>query len=77
VRARIGKLALRASTVPEAERIRVIGERLPVHEWPERALRITAVDAHTGEFVVFDRDAGAPLVEAVAASCAVPGSARR
>jgi NTE family protein len=73
VRARIGKLALRASTVPEAERIRVIGERLPVHEWPERALRITAVDAHTGEFVVFDRDAGAPLVEAVAASCAVPG----
>jgi NTE family protein len=73
VRARIGKLALRASTVPEAERIRVIGERLPVHEWPERELRITAVDAHTGEFVVFDRDAGAPLVEAVAASCAVPG----
>jgi NTE family protein len=73
VRARIGKLALRASTVPEAERIRVIGERLPVHAWPERELRITAVDAHTGEFVVFDRDAGAPLVEAVAASCAVPG----
>jgi NTE family protein len=51
----------------------VIGRRLPVHEWPRRALRIAAVDAHTGEFVALDRDAGVPLVEAVAASCAVPG----
>jgi NTE family protein len=73
VRARIGRLALKARTVPEAERIRVIGERLPVHEWPERALRIATVDAHTGEFVILDRDAGVPLVVAVAASCAVPG----
>jgi NTE family protein len=73
VRARIGKLALATRTVPEAERIAVIAQRLPVHEWPERALRIAAVDAHTGEFVALDRDAGVPLVEAVAASCAVPG----
>jgi NTE family protein len=73
VRARIGRFAMRMRTVPEAERIAVIGRRLPVHEWPRRALRITAVDAHTGEFVVLDRDAGVPLVEAVAASCAVPG----
>lgn len=73
VRARIGRFALRTRTVPEAERIAVIGRRLPVHEWPRRALRIAAVDAHTGEFVALDRDAGVPLVEAVAASCAVPG----
>lgn len=73
VRARIGRFALRASTVPEQERIAVIGRRLPVQEWPERALRITAVDAHTGESVVLDRRSGVPLVEAVAASCAVPG----
>jgi NTE family protein len=73
VRARIGRVALRASRVPEAERIAVIGRRLPVHDWPERALRIAAVDAHTGEFVAIDRDSGVPLVEAVAASCAVPG----
>jgi NTE family protein len=72
-RARIGGFALRARTGPESERIAVIGSRLPVHEWPQRALRITAVDAHTGEFVVLDRDSGVPLVEAVAASCAVPG----
>jgi NTE family protein len=73
VRARIGRFALRTRTVPEAERIAVIGRRLPVKEWPDRHLRITAVDAHTGEFVVLDRHAGVPLVEAVAASCAVPG----
>jgi len=73
VRARIGRFALRARTGPESERIAVIGSRLPVHEWPRRPLRITAVDAHTGEFVVLDRDSGVPLVEAVAASCAVPG----
>jgi NTE family protein len=73
VRARIGQFALRTRTVPEAERITVIGRRLPVKEWPDRHLRITAVDAQTGEFVVLDRHAGVPLVEAVAASCAVPG----
>ena len=42
-------------------------------EWPERALRVTAVDAQSGEFRTFDRDSGVPLVQAVAASCAVPG----
>jgi NTE family protein len=73
VRARIGRFARHARTVPEAERIAVIGRRLPVHEWPQRDLRITAVDAHTGEFVVLDRHTGVPLVQAVAASCAVPG----
>lgn len=72
VRARIGRAALRARTVPEAERIAVIADRLPVHEWPERALRVTAVDAESGEFRVFDRNSGVPLVQAVAASCAVP-----
>ncbi len=73
VRARLGALALRAHTVPEQQRIDVISERLPVHEWPGRTLRITAVDARSGAFRVFDRDSGVPLVAAVAASCAVPG----
>jgi NTE family protein len=72
-RARVGRIALRTPTVPEATRIAVISERLPVHTWPERAqLRITAVDAATGEFRAFDRESGVPLVQAVAASCAVP-----
>jgi NTE family protein len=73
VRARIGRLALRADTGDEAARVAVIESRLPVRDWPARKLSITAVDTATGEFRVFDRDAGAPLVPAVAASCAVPG----
>lgn len=75
VRQRIGRLARRASTgATEAERIAVIESRLPVKEWPSAPrLLITAVDTETGAFRVFDRDAGVPLVTAVAASCAVPG----
>jgi NTE family protein len=71
-RRRIGARALRAKTVPEAERREVIANRLPSHDWPERRLLITAIDAATGEFVVFDKNAGVPLVAAVGASCAVP-----
>ncbi|MEU6034676.1 patatin-like phospholipase family protein [Actinomadura sp. NPDC047616] len=71
--ARVGRLALAARTVPEAERRAVIAARLPVHEWPrDRRLLITAVDAATGAFTVFHRHRGVPLVDAVAASCAVP-----
>lgn len=73
VRARIGRLARTTATVPESERITVIGRRLPVHAWPDRSLRITAVDAFDGAFRVLDRHSGVPLVEAVASSCAVPG----
>jgi len=72
-RARIGRMALAAKTVPGEDRRAVIESRLPVREWPERRLLITAVDARTGEFVVYDRDSGVALVDAVAASCAVPG----
>jgi NTE family protein len=72
-RARLGRMALGADTVPEAERRHVIESRLPVRTWPERRLIITAVDAHSGEFITFDRDSGVPLVDAVGASCAVPG----
>lgn len=56
----------------EAARKEIIARRLPVHEWPERELRITAVDALSGELVVFTRASGAELVDAVAASTAVP-----
>lgn len=73
-RRRLGRAALRARTGDEAARIAVISARLPVQEWPaERELLITAVDTATGEFRVFNRDAGVSLVSAVAASCAVPG----
>jgi NTE family protein len=70
---RIGRLALAARTVPEAERRAVIESRLPVRDWPERRLLITAVDAGSGELTAFERDSGVSLVDAVGASCAVPG----
>ena len=44
--------------------------RLPSQLWPQRPLLIVAVDAHTGEPVVFDSHSGVDLVDAVAASCA-------
>lgn len=73
VRRAVGRLALAAETVPEADRRAVIEARLPVHEWPEQRLVIVAVDAETGEPRRFDRASGVSLVDAVAASCAVPG----
>jgi NTE family protein len=73
-RQRIGAVALATRTVAEPVRRDVIAQRLPVHSWPDRVLRVTAIDIATGELVVFDRDSGIELVEAVAASCAVPGA---
>jgi NTE family protein len=72
-RSRVGAMALGAATVPEKRRRQVIEARLRTHAWPERRLLLTAVDAHTGEAAVFDRNSGVPLVDAVTASCAVPG----
>ncbi len=71
-RARLGRASLKARTVPESARRAVIEERLSNPPWPARRLLITAVDAETGELRVFDRDSGVALVDAVAASCAVP-----
>ena len=45
-----------------------VAARLSGQSWPERPLLITAVDARTGEPVVFDRDSGVDLVDAIAAS---------
>ncbi len=47
-----------------------VAARLPSQHWPQRTVLITAVDAHTGEPVVFDRHSGVDLADAVAASCA-------
>src|SRR3954454_1390509 len=52
-----------------------VAARLPGQHWPERALLITVVDAHTGEPVAFHRHSGVDLVDAVAASTAGGGFA--
>lgn len=74
VRRRIGAMALAAPTVAEAERRAVIEARLLSHSWPRSELKIVAVDAETGAERVFDPASGVDLVDAVAASCAVPGA---
>jgi NTE family protein len=70
---KIGAVALSTATVSEAIRRDVIAQRLPSHVWPDRVLRISAIDTATGELVMFDQGSGVGLVDAVAASCAVPG----
>src|SRR5215472_2581283 len=70
-RARLGRMA--APAISEARRRAVIESRLPSHGWPARRLLITAVDADSGESAVFEASSGVDLVDAVSASCAVPG----
>jgi len=72
-RQRIGAVALATETLAEPVRRDVIARRLPSHTWPDRVLRVTAIDIDTGKLVVFQRDSDVDLVDAVAASCAVPG----
>ncbi|MGA5302436.1 patatin-like phospholipase family protein [Nucisporomicrobium flavum] len=71
-RARLGRAALKARTVPESERRRAIAARVRRDEWPAARLLVPAVEAVTGEVAVFDARSGVSLIDAVAASCAVP-----
>jgi NTE family protein len=71
MRRRMGAAALEldASAGIDPTRWReVVAGRLPSQDWPQQRVLITAVDARTGEPVVFDRDSGIDLVDAVAAS---------
>ena len=74
MRRRMGAAALELEAASEASgqaRWRdTVAARLPGRHWPERTVLMTAVDARTGEPVVFDRHSGVDLVDAVAASCA-------
>jgi NTE family protein len=71
-RRRVGARALAAETVPESARRAVFAARLHADEWPGTDLAVVAVDANTGERRVFRSDSAADLVDAVAASCALP-----
>lgn len=71
MRRRMGAAAMEmdASDGSAAARWRgVVGSRLPRHQWAQQPVLIVAVDARTGEPVVFDRHSGIDLVDAVAAS---------
>jgi NTE family protein len=73
MRRRLGAAALDMAAASDGSGQRwraTVAARLPSQRWPERSMLITAVDAHTGEPVVFDRHSRVDLVDAVAASCA-------
>ena len=72
-RIRMGKISLASPDLPESERSAVIGAWLPRHEWPSQRLLIVAVDTGSGEWAAFGSGSGVGLIEAVSASCAVPG----
>ena len=67
----LGRFALDADALPEESFVAGFGY-LRGTTWPER-YACTAVDAETGELVVWDATSGVPLERAVASSCAVPG----
>ncbi|MEV7399730.1 patatin-like phospholipase family protein [Streptomyces sp. NPDC091267] len=70
---RLARAALHARTGPESDVFETVGALLgDVRDWPEQELRITAVDARTGQVELFDSRSGVTLLEAVAAGCAVP-----
>lgn len=69
----IGQMALAARSVDEASWLGAIGAALGVSDWPAGGLIAVAVDAESGTLSAWDRASGAPLLPAVASSCAVPG----
>ena len=78
MRRRMGAAALEMDAGPDSsgqtQRRATVAARLPSQHWPQRPMLIVAVDARTGEPVVFDRHSGVDLVDAVTASCAGPGA---
>ena len=72
-RARIGRLAFDAATMPPERRRAQLVAMLPVHEWVDHRQIVTAVNARTGEFRTFTAHSNVDFVAAIGASCAVPG----
>ena len=71
MRRRMGAAALEMDTSDGLNATRwrdIVAARLPSPHWPQQLVLIAAVDARTGEPVVFDRHSGIDLVDAVAAS---------
>lgn len=71
MRCRMGAVALEmdASSGSRPNHWRdIVAARLPSHDWPQQPVLIAAVDAQTGDPVVFERHSGIELVDAVAAS---------
>jgi NTE family protein len=71
VRARLGRVALDAATIPEELWLTMFGSFADA-PWSE-SFSCTAVATDDGSFQVWDRTSGVSVQQAVASSCAVPG----
>ncbi|WP_152397727.1 patatin-like phospholipase family protein [Paenibacillus cellulositrophicus] len=60
------------SPVSPEQRRAVVESRLVTRKWPAN-LKVTAIDADTGQLHTFDHQSGVSLLDAVSASGAVPG----
>jgi NTE family protein len=69
----LGRLAMAATTVSRQERGAVVTFRLPAGGWPDAPLKLTAIEADTGELHLLDKNSGVSLATAAEASGAVPG----
>ncbi len=77
-RARLDAICAHARTVKtgsQADRRASIAERLGAlpQAWPKKQVRITAVDIDSLELQAFTAESGVSMVDAITASCAVPG----
>jgi NTE family protein len=74
-RIKVGAFACSSETIQESQRRAIIAARLgPDTSWPRpQDIRIAAVDAASGERVLFSTGQGVGIIDAVAASCAIPG----
>ena len=72
MRRRMGAAALELAGAEDASRWAqwraVAAARIPHQDWPRQSVLITAVNARTGEGVIFDRHSGVDLADAIAAS---------
>jgi NTE family protein len=70
----IGSLAIRTKTLIDEPRLAAyFAEYIGASEWPSVDFRPTAVDARTGETVLWQQSSGIGFAPAVASSCAIPG----
>jgi len=67
----LGRLARERSPGGAEEVVGRVAARLPGRGWPP-SLRVVAIDARSGERVIFDVASGVPVERAVAASRAIP-----
>ena len=81
MRRRMGAAALEMDAASgssgQTQRRATVAARLSSQQWPQRPMLIVAVDAHTGEPVVFDRHSGVDLVDAASVSSAAAPILRR